>query len=265
MKQSPGSWRVFISNGFDDDGKRRQITRTVRGSKRDAQAELTRLLRDLDQGVLADGRQTLQHYLEREWLPGVTATSKRGRSLAPTTVARYAGAVAHVSRIIGRVRLMDLRPRHVEKLRDILVAEGNLAPQTVSDILRVLSQALSKAEAKGYLGRNPADARLVNRPAGETAAFVTIDAALGAKILAAVRDEHPWDVAVHLALGVGLRREEVLGLGWSDVEDDLVQIRRTLTYANGSLHIGPPKSKAGERDLPIPAFVARALKRHRAA
>ena len=74
----------------------------------------------------------------------------------------------------------------------------------------------------------------------------------------------PWDAAVHLALGLGLRREEVLGLRWSDV-DDAVHIRQTLTAAESELHFGPPKSKAGRRDLPMPGFVSRALGRHRLA
>lgn len=69
---------------------------------------------------------------------------------------------------------------------------------------------------------------------------------------------------VHLGLGLGLRREEVLGLRWSDV-DEAVHVRRTLTAAEGRLHFGPPKSRAGERELPMPDFVARALQRHRIA
>jgi integrase len=69
---------------------------------------------------------------------------------------------------------------------------------------------------------------------------------------------------VHLALGLGLRREEVLGLRWEDV-DDAVHVRRTLTAAEGSFHFGPPKSRAGRRDLPLPVFVASALQRHRLA
>jgi integrase len=79
-----------------------------------------------------------------------------------------------------------------------------------------------------------------------------------------VNGEDPWDVAVHLSLGLGLRREEVLGLRWGDIDDCTVRVRRMLTYAGREYHLGPPKSEAGERDLPLPAFVAGAVKRHRA-
>ena len=262
-ERRPGVWRLVVSDGFDPDGGRRQITRTVRGSKRDAGRALTQMLRDRDQGMLADGRQTLEHYLTGEWLPAVSAVSKRGRALAPTTRQRYADSVRHVSESIGRVRLSDLRPSHVERVRDRLLADG-LGPQTVSDVLRVLSQALSRAEARGLVGRNPADPKLVHRPAGMPTTVAVIDPALAGAILNAATGQDPWDGAVHLALGLGLRREEVLALRWQDV-DDAVHVRQALTAADGELHFGPPKSMAGRRDLPMPSFVAAALQRHRLA
>jgi integrase len=224
---------------------------------------LTKILKERDDGRLTDGRQPLERYLKDEWLPAVTKVSKRGRPLAPTTRQRYGEAVRHVSGVIGRVRLADLRASHVEKCRDRLLASG-LAPQTVSDVLRVLSQALSRAEARG-LTQNVADARLVNRPAGEVREFTVIDAELGEKILEAATGTDPWDAACHLALGLGLRREEVLGLRWEDVSEGAVRVRQTLTAADGQLHYGPPKSKAGKRDLPLPDFVSAALRRHRKA
>ena len=115
------------------------------------------------------------------------------------------------------------------------------------------------------MGKNVAAPGLVNRPTGKRPRFTTIDPKLGGKILEAVRGTDPWDIAAHLSLGLSLRREEALGLRWVDVDDDVLRVRQTLTYAGGAYHVGPPKSDAGERDLPLPAFVARALKRHRAA
>jgi integrase len=260
-ERRPGIWRLTVSAGFDDAGNRQRVTRTVKGTRRAAERELTKMLRDLDAGTLADGRQLLGRYLLEDWLPAVSAVSKRGRALAPTTRQRYRDACRHVSEVIGKVRLDELRPAHIEKVRNQLL-ECGLAPQTVSDVLRVLSQALSRAEARGLVGRNPAAPELVHRPIGERASFTVIDAKLGSKILETAAGTDPWDAAVHLALGLGLRREEVLGLRWEDV-DDAIHVRRTLTAADGAFHFGPPKSAAGRRDLPMPAFVARAIARHR--
>lgn len=261
IERRPGVWRLTVSDGFEEAGQRRRVTRTVTGSKRDAQRELTKLLRERDEGKLSDGRQALGLYLAEDWLPAVARTSKRGKPLAPTTRARYADAIRRVSDVIGKVRLRDLRADHVEKVRERLLA-GGLAPQTVSDVLRVLSQALGRAEARG-LAKNWAAAQIVSRPVGEKPTFTTIDRALGQRILAAVVGTDPWDAAAHLALGLGLRREEILALRWADVSDT-VKVHRVLTWTEGEYHVGPPKSEAGEREIPIPAFVASALKRHRA-
>jgi integrase len=262
-ERRPGVWRLVVSDGFGPDGKRRQHVQTFKGPKRDAERKLRQMLDDRDEGRLGDGRQPLQRFLADEWLPSVSAVSKRGRPLAPTTAQRYRDAVRHISREIGKVRLSEVRPVHVERVRDAMLARG-LGPQTVSDVLRVLGQALSRAEARGLIARNPADPSLVHRPVGERGSFIVIDAALGGRILAAARGADPWEAAVHLGLGLGLRREEVLGLRWSDV-DDVVHVTRTLTAADGQLHFGPPKSAAGRRDLPLPGFVAAALQRHRLA
>jgi hypothetical protein len=66
-------------------------------------------------------------------------------------------------------------------------------------------------------------------------------------ILRAARETDPWDVAAHLALGVTIRREEVLGLRWQDVdlESGRLTIRHTVTFADGGLHHGDPKVHSG--------------------
>ncbi len=252
----------------DDEGRWSVVYGPWTISKPRAQRDERQLLRRRDDGSLTSARGvTLAGYLEREWLPAVTKVSKRGGPLAPTTWARYEQAVGRIAASIGKVRLTQLRASHVERLREELLATGTLAPQTVADVLRVLSQALARATARGLIGRNHADASIVNRPVGEPGKFAVVTPELGKQILGAARSADPWDAAAHLALGMSLRREEVLGLGWEhvDLEARILRVRRTLTYAGKALYWGPPKSAAGKRDLPIPGFVAEALRRHRAA
>jgi len=55
-----GVWRIVVSDGFGADGKRRQITQTVTGTKGDANRALTKMLSDRDNGKLGDGRQKLE-------------------------------------------------------------------------------------------------------------------------------------------------------------------------------------------------------------
>ncbi len=96
------------------------------------------------------------------------------------------------------------------------------------------------------------------------ATFEVIDAKKGEQILATVTELDPWAVAAHLALGLGLRREEILGLRWSDI-DDAVHVRQTLTYAAGERHFAHRRVRRASGTLPLPAFVARSIRRHRAS
>jgi integrase len=100
----------------------------------------------------------------------------------------------------------------------------------------------ARAEARGLVARNPAAPGLVHRPGGKRKEFVVIDPDTARKIIDAVAGTDPWDAAVHLALAVRLRREEVLALRWEDVSDDAISVKRALTYAGRQLHIGSPKS-----------------------
>ena len=152
----------------------------------------------------------------------------------------------------------------MERLRDALLADG-LAPQTAASVLRVLSQALNAAVAKGHVGCNWADHALVRRPSEPTRDFVVIDATLGAAILKAATDEDPWDVAVHLALGLGLRREESPGCRGPTSTRPSTFVRPALGGLMGHSTSVRPRPRPGDGDLPLPDSVARALARHRKA
>ncbi|MGH9891183.1 MAG: tyrosine-type recombinase/integrase [bacterium] len=276
-QQGRHSWQVRIPLGRDPiTGTWLRHTETITGPKSEAERRRRELLLERDRGLLASpGRKTIEEYLRNEWLPAVSQVSRRGRPLAPTTQKRYEDTVAHVCRLIGEVKLADLRTAHIEALRDALLKETvrrksgvvvpRFRPQTVGDALRVLSQTLRKAEAKGLISRNWADPALVDRPAGEPREVPPMEEDLAKRILEAVRGQDPWDVAVHLALGLTMRREEVLGLRWPDVDLDAgtLTVRNTITYTPRQMHEGGPKTEAGKRTIPLPSFVAESLRRHR--
>jgi hypothetical protein len=113
---------------------------------------------------------------------------------------------------------------------------------------------------------NFADSSVVNHPVGRVRDFTIITPAMGTSDPRHRARDGSVGVATHLALGLALRREEVLGLEheFVDYETGMIDIVQTLTYASGELHFGPPKSEAGRRTLVAPPFVLDALKRHRA-
>jgi integrase len=123
---------------------------------------------------------------------------------------------------------------------------------------QVLSAALTRAAREELISRNVA--RLAELPAwepGEVRPW-SVDEALA--FLGAARPE-PFYPAFVLLLLYGMRRGEVLGLRWQDVDLHVGQlsVRQQIQRIRGSLHIGPVKTRAGSRDLPIPSLARAAL------
>jgi integrase len=120
---------------------------------------------------------------------------------------------------------------------------------------QVLSTALSRAVREELLARNVA--RLVELPAWEPAEVVPWAPAEALAFLSAASDD-PLYPAFVLLLLYGMRRGEVLGLRWQDVDFDtkLIHVRQQIHRAGGELHFGPVKTRAGSRDLSLLGLLA---------
>jgi|SRR5215217_4731466 len=111
---------------------------------------LTELLRDIDRGTVARaGADTFEAYLSR-WLDHIRSRVRQ------ETWERYAGLVrVQIVARIGRVKLEKLRPHHVQRVLDEMLADG-AAPASVSKCHRVMASALSQAVHWQLLAVNPA-------------------------------------------------------------------------------------------------------------
>lgn len=214
-------------------------------------------------GRLAASEATVALYLER-YIGELEITAANGKPLGRTTATKYRDQARYVAGVIGEVRLTALREEHVIELRRELISR--LAPGTVHGVLSFLGRALDVAERRGYLRvPNPAAAKAVRRPRAKAGAAPVLEPATSRKILAAVGSDPILRAAVPLALGATLRRAEVLGLRWSavDLEAGVITIASGSTYTVGGW--SDPKSDAGAREIPMPAFVIAALRAHREA
>jgi integrase len=256
-KRSPGSWTVEVSGGFSDGGQRVRVSRTVRGSKADAQRELTRIQRDVDQGLVADpGRMTLARYLEDRWLPHV-ATRVR-----PTTLERYASLLRrHIEPRIGRVRLAKLRPMHIQTALDGMLADG-LAPRTCQHAYRVLSSALRQGVRWQVIATNPAMAVSPARPERPT---LTVPDPRAVRAILTAAEGSAYHVPLTLCATAGLRRGEALGLRWRDVRLDkaTISVVSSLQRSGGELRFVEPKTDRARRTVSLPPFAVELLRRHK--
>jgi len=227
-------------------------------AKRDERELLAR--RDTGQLQPAAGL-TVAAYLDR-YLAELLEVSATGQPIRPTTAAKYRDQLRRITAQLGEVQLTALRPEHVTAYRQQLTSDG-LHASTVRGDLALLGRALRDAVNAGLIARNPAAADVVRRPRGKAEPAPHIDVVQARAILEAVSADEVLDPIVHLALGAGLRREEILGLKWSrvDLEAGTLEVVEVYTSAGWAA----PKTDAGARSIVLPPYVLEALRRHRTA
>jgi integrase len=216
--------------------------------------------RDAGTAEAAGQAPTLGAWLEH-WVENVAV-----RRVRPRTLENYRTTMRlHLVPGLGHHRLDRLQPEHLESLYGALAAKG-LAPATVLRAHRVLSRALKVAMQRGKIARNVAtlvDPPAVKRP--QTA--LPLDADEACRVVAAAADQRNaarWTVA----LAVGLRQSEALGLQWSDIDlqDWTISVRRGLHRVAGrGLVYEEPKSDRSRRTLALPSQLVESLRAHRAA
>jgi integrase len=255
FKRDDGRWCAAIDLGFENGKRRRKY---LYGETRGAVAgELTKVLRNKAQGLpVFIERQTVGQFLER-WLEDSARVATR-----PRTFERYSQLIRlHIVPTLGWLRLEKLSPGHVQHLLNAKLAAG-LSSKTVRHIRGVLCTALGRALKWDLVGRNAAaltDAPKAVRP--EIRAFTPDEAK---RFIDAVKGER-LEALYLLTVTLGLRRGEVLGLKWPDVDFDAstVQVRASLQRENGRLELSETKTKGSRRPLPLLEFVAKALRAHR--
>jgi integrase len=180
----------------------------------------------------------------------------------PSTLTRYRGIVDHhLKPGLGQVRLDRLTPRDVQRF--LASRTGQVQPATVAKIHNVLRASLSDAERLDLVPRNVAKSiRGPNLPRTERRALSVEEAR---QLLVLARPDRYEGIFV-LALVMGLRRGEILGLRWADIdlEARVLRVRQAVQRAEGELRIVEPKTQQSRRSLPLPAAALSALERQRA-
>lgn len=183
----------------------------------------------------------------------------RAASLAPRTVECYRDQLRlHIAPTIGRRQLKSLKPKHISALLSALAASGQT--RTASLCFVILRAALKAAVREGLIKSNPCDSIEPPRHRRADPRWWTPEEL---RSFAESSQDRPFALAWQLALCCGLRRGELSGLRWSDVDQaaGLIRIRNQRQRVGGRLIDAPPKSAAGRRDIPIPPGLLPLLER----
>lgn len=238
-------------------GKRKQEWVSVKGTKKDAERKLTELLHQRDTGTLMKpGKTTVSEYLER-WL-----TDYQNR-LSARGYERYRDIIKHhLIPDLGQIKLSLLRPEHLQRHYTDCLNKG-LNARTVRYHHAVVHVALKTALKMGLIVRNPADA--VDLPKIHSKEMKTWDANQVSIFLEFIKDNQ-YHYLFRTALFTGMRRCELLGLKWGDVDFIMSQlsVSRGLHHLkDGSYVFTEPKSAKSRRTIALPPSVTLALRAYR--
>ena len=163
-----------------------------------------------------------------------------------------------------KIPLNDLSTLHLQQFYKKLLAEGRverieaqkqpkgLSAKTVRNIHQIISSALKLAIEQRLIARNPADGCAL--PKAERKEMQTLPVEQLTSFLREAKDSGVYEL-YYLDLATGLRRGELLGLKWTDVDLDrgVLKIQRAISRQNGKVVEAPLKTKNAYRTLPLSA------------
>jgi integrase len=263
-ERSPGAWEVRYSLRADAaTGRRRVVTITVKGKRRAAEVELRRLLRTVDTGEHVDPtRMTVREWLTT-WLAAVRA------EISPKSHERYTEIVQNfLAPALGNLPIAKVTPVDIQKAYNNWATvgrrdrkAGGLSPRTRRHIHRILRSSLSRAVEQQVIARNPADVFRKRLPKVERRELLTLSTEQSVRLLDAIRHTRTYWPSL-IALATGMRRGEILGLRWKnvDLEGGTVRVVESIEQTKSGLRFKAPKTEK-TRAITLPAFAVDELRR----
>jgi integrase len=232
------------------------LSRTLRGTKREAQRELAALVTRVAGGKGRSTKKTVQDVLE-EWLAHAAA------SLSPTTVRGYEGVVrTRITPVLGSTPVAKLTTRHIDELYAALTARG-LKPASVRQVHAALRRSLGQAVKWGWIDSNPA---IIASPPKLRKPHLQPPAVTDARAVLTAAEAYDPDIALLLRVLVatGLRRGEGCGLQWRDVNftAGTLLVERAVVAVDGGTLVKDTKTHAARR-IALDRATVDALAEHR--
>lgn len=223
----------------------------------DAKARCMAKVQQAEKGIdVKATKQKVSEYLEW-WLENIVTPK-----LAPKTVKSYSDIVRlHLTQELGKYELGKLTPQHVQSLLRKKELAG-LSPRSVAMIREVLRRALNVAIKMQMIERNAAALSEPPRLVKADRRMLTADESR--RLLAQVEKDR-LSVLYRLALTLGMRQAEIIGLRWEDVdlERRVLRVRQSIQRIGSEVHIKEPKTERSRRTLALSDSLVTALKAHR--
>jgi len=252
-----GSCYSIIVNVQDNSGNRTRKWESGFTTKRQAENRLGELLTQIETGLNVQASHIAFGQFLNEWLERYVSKRVRG-----STMDGYRQRAKHIVDGLGDVSIVDLRPDHLIEYYDSKLL--NLSASTITKHHHLIVDCLSDAVKWNLVTRNVGIA--VEPPRAPKKEMKALSVGETHQFLDNCTTE-PWRTIFHTLIWTGIRRSELLGLQWNDLDLDmaLMTIRRSLVrLQNGTYVTDEPKTSSGARSLDLAPSTCLILKQHRA-
>ena len=255
VKVGDRKWLVRWPTSPGPDGKRRLLSKTIEGTKRDAERYLRERLQSRDRGIEPTAL-TLSEYLDR-WLNSIKGV------VSPRTLQDYKRFLGNYARpVLGGRRLGSLKPLDFQSLYNEIA--DTVSAHAARRTHQPLHASMEQATKWRLLEVNPIRGVAVPREQKRESCVLSRDEAVRFQQAAA---NHPRGLIFSFSLASGMRPGEVLGLQWQDIDFEArtVTVRRSLVILeNGKRwEFGEPKTRQSRRTIQLPATLIRSLSEHK--
>jgi integrase len=239
------------------NGKRKQKTKGGFKTKKEAEKALALVLADIERGeyIIEDKKVTLNELI-RDWL-----NFQKWR-VKPTTHYIYVRLFkTHIQNGIGRCKISEIKPINITRYYQDLV--DFLSPSTIKLIHRVINGSFAWAVKMEMLNRNPAQGLELPRKKRSGLTIWTKEEVN--RFLSVAKKESVYYPIYYLAITTGMRRGEILGLKWQDIdfEQGVINIQRSWTTTGKEAILTDTKTNFSARSINISKNVIEILKAHR--
>lgn len=264
-KRSDGRWEARIIIGHKNDGSpmyKSAFAKTQKSALKQLH-QLLDLYRDVD--LTKECRMTLGEWMDK-WMDEYMIFT-----IKENTIKGYRSQIDHqIKPFIGHKQLASLTTADIQKFYNKIKKEGRVHPHPIhghvlSDsmvrkIHMMLHEAMEVAVRERYIVRNPTDNTTI--PKKTTTEKQVLDDSQLNRFLEAIQGEPYWHDFFYVEVMTGLRRGEICGIKWSDIDfnEGTLCIKRSVsTNEGGGVSIGETKTDAGVRTIIMPPSVATLL------
>ena len=256
-------WQITIELPKDPiTGKRNRRYRTVEGTKKEAERAMHEFITELEKGYYVANSnisitEWVQTWLEVYIIPNVS----------PTTLSRYQGMIKrYINPVIGHIPVQQLTTLAVQSwVNGLKISPSSgkeMSAATIKHAYHVLKGAMDKAVLAGIIYRSPCTGIML--PKGQKKQAVIYDEKQIRQLLDAASGTE-MELVIDMELCLGVRRGELLGLEWGDIdwEHNQVKIIRNRVVVDGKSVVKEPKTATSVRTLDVPLPLMQKLRKHK--